>query len=324
MNARIQWLLEGPSWIQYRVRRDLLDEPDSAPEVTAARQAMMDDIQVKEVLESFPVWPGEVLNSHRSASQPYHRACFLADLGLKQGDPRIDLLAEEILAHQSAEGPFQLLSNYPAHFGGTGENAWLWALCDAPLLVFILVRFGYRDHPAVQRAIDYLTSLVRTNGFPCTVAPQLGKFRGPGRKEDPCPYANLVMLKLLAEIPEMQSSQPAQAAAESQLHLWENRRDSHPYMFYMGTDFTKLKAPLIWYDILHVLEVLSRFPWLRTDSRINDMLAVVQSKTSAEGLYTPESIWTYWKGWEFGQKKVPSRWLTFLILRIEKRLLTAG
>ena len=27
-----------------------------------------------------------------------------------------------------------------------------------------------------------------------------------------------------------------------------------------------------------------------------------------------------WKGWEFSQKKDPSRWITFLIMRLEQKL----
>jgi hypothetical protein len=32
--------------------------------------------------------------------------------------------------------------------------------------------------------------------------------------------------------------------------------------FYMGTDFCKHKVPLVWYDILHVVDVLTQFPCL--------------------------------------------------------------
>ena len=90
----------------------------------------------------------------------------------------------------------------------------------------------------------------------------------------------------------------------------------HPYMFYMGTDFRKIKAPLVWYDILHVLDVLSQFEWLRDDPRLQQMIEVVASKSDSEGRYTPESEWRAWRDWEFGQKKQPSRWVTFLIKRI--------
>jgi hypothetical protein len=89
----------------------------------------------------------------------------------------------------------------------------------------------------------------------------------------------------------------------------------------MGTDFRKLKAPFVWYDILHVAEVLSHFSWVHDDARFVEMLVLINSKADEQGLYTPESIWTAWKGWDFGQKKLPSQWLTFLIYRINRRVI---
>jgi hypothetical protein len=91
-------------------------------------------------------------------------------------------------------------------------------------------------------------------------------------------------------------------------------------MFFMGTDFRKLKAPLFWYDILHVLDVLSHFGQARLDRRFDQMLETVQAKADAEGRYIPESIWTAWKDWDFGQKKIASRGLTFYVQRIVKRV----
>jgi hypothetical protein len=128
------------------------------------------------------------------------------------------------------------------------------------------------------------------------------------------------MLKVLAQLEEWKDSIEARIGAESLLHLWDKSWDLHPYQFYMGTDFRKLKAPFIWYDLLHVLDVLSQFEWLRTDKRIREMVEIVQSRSNKEGQYTPESEWTAWRGWDFAQKKQPSRGLTFLILRALKRL----
>ncbi|MFN8470180.1 MAG: hypothetical protein U0X20_31790, partial [Caldilineaceae bacterium] len=91
-------------------------------------------------------------------------------------------------------------------------------------------------------------------------------------------------------------------------------------LFYMGTDFRKLKVPLVWYDLVYVLDVLSRFPWLRTDGRLLDMLAVLKQKAGVDGRFTLESVWTAWQGWEFGQKRTPSRWLTLNAWRIIRRI----
>jgi hypothetical protein len=127
------------------------------------------------------------------------------------------------------------------------------------------------------------------------------------------------MVKLLAEIPGMMDSPLARTGCESLLNSWEKRKEKHAYLFYMGTDFCKIKAPLIWFDILHVTEVLSKFPEFQKDSRFKEILQIIKSKADAERRYTPESIWTYWKDWEFGQKKVPSRWVTLLIELIFKK-----
>jgi len=176
------------------------------------------------------------------------------------------------------------------------------------------------DNDLVHSALKYLVNLIYDNGWHCTVSPDLKKFRGPGRKDDPCPYANLVMLKALSEFPEYLASEACATGTETLLLLWENRKSRRPYLFAMGTDFSKLKAPLIWYDILHILEVLSRFDRLHSDSRFQEMVHIVLNKKDENGLFTPESIWRAWKDWEFGQKKQPSYWITFLIYRILNRI----
>jgi len=75
----------------------------------------------------------------------------------------------------------------------------------------------------------------------------------------------------------------------------------------------------VWYDLLHVCEVLTQFPHLRGDPRLEEMLALLRGKADAEGKFTPESVWQAWKAWEFGQKKVPSRWLSLLAQRVLAR-----
>lgn len=321
MNDKInEWLLQGEPWVEYRTRVDLLEQPEDDPQVRAARRKMMADPKIKALLAELTGWPGTVLNSHRSASQPFHKLSFLADLGLNVSDPPVKKIVDKVMKHQSKQGPFQLPTNVPVHFGGSGRDEWAWALCDAPVIVTALIRLGMGEDARVQTAIQYLDGLVYENGWHCAVSPELGKFRGPGRKDDPCPYATLVVLQMLAHVPEMREGRSAKIGVETLLRLWENSREEHPYMFFMGTDFRKLKAPLFWYDILHVLEALSHFQWARKDKRFKQMMSVVESKADAEGRFTPESIWTAWKDWDFSQKKVPSRGLTFFVQRILKRV----
>ncbi len=321
MNAKtIEWLLQqGEPWIQYRTRVDLLGQSESEPEVRARRRAMLADPKIKSLLSELADWPGTVLNSHRSASQPFHKLSFIAELGLNVDDPPVKKIVQKIMKHQSKQGPFQLPTNVPVHFGGSGKDEWAWALCDAPVILSSLIQMGMHDDARVQTAVDYLNTLIRENGWPCAVSPELGKFRGPGRKEDPCPYATLVMLKVAAHVPELQKSKTAKIGAETLLALWDQSKEKHPYMFFMGTDFRKLKAPLFWYDILHVLDVLSHFEWTWKDKRFRQMLKTVESKANPDGQFVPESVWTAWKDWDFSQKKIPSQGLTFFVQRILKR-----
>ncbi len=319
MDELIRWLLEGEPWVEYRARVDLLEQSESEPQVSNARSRMISHPKIQLLLKELKDWPGQVLNSHKSARQPFHNLAFIADLGLKKEDPDIQEIVEKIYAHKSEEGPFQLPVNVPIHFGGSGADTWAWALCDAPTIIYALAKFGLEKDEQVRKAAKYLVEFVRENGWPCVVSKELGKFRGPGRKGDPCPYATLVMLKMLAQLDEWKESRQVRVGAECLLDLWEKSRVQHPYMFYMGTDFRKIKAPFVWYDILHVLDVLSQFGWLRNDPRIAEMSAIVKSKADPEGRYTPESEWTAWKGWDFAQKKEPSRWLTLLVLRVLRR-----
>jgi hypothetical protein len=299
---------------------DLLEQSETQPQVSAARRAMLAEPKIKALLAELGDWPGTVLNSHKSASQPFHKLEFIADLGLNIHDAPVRKIVHKVMKHQSKQGPFQLPTNVPVHFGGSGKDEWAWALCDAPVIVASLIQMGMHDNPHVQMAIEYLNGLIRENGWPCAVSPELGTFRGPGRKDDPCPYATLVMLKVLARVPELQESRAAKIGVEMLLALWEDSKNKHPYMFFIGTDFRKLKAPLFWYDILHVLDVLSHFEWVRKDQRFKQMLNSVETKANADGHYVPESIWTAWKEWDFSQKKVPSRGLTFFVQRILQRV----
>jgi hypothetical protein len=319
MNAPIEWLLAGEPWIEYRTRRDLLGQCEDDPEVASSRQRMLATAQVRGLIEGLTGWPGVVISSHKSAGQPFHKLTFVANLGLKATDSGVDAIVSRILEHQSAEGPFQLPMNVPVHYGGTGDDRWAWALCDAPLVVYALVEFGLAHEPAVRSAIEYLTGLVRENGWPCAVSKELGTFRGPGRRDDPCPFADLAMLKALSVVDDLRDCSASRAGAEALLTLWSDSATRHPYMFYMGTDFRKLKVPFRWYDLLHVLEVLSRLSWLRADARLLDMLQLLRGRADEQGRFTAEPVWTAWKEWEFGQKKTPSRWLTLLVWRIIER-----
>jgi hypothetical protein len=311
----VDWLLEGEPWVQYITRIDLLNESPEAQK--KLKTEVINHPQVQEMLDALYDWPGKVLSSHKSASQLFHKLSLLADFGLTQDDKEIKLIVEKVKKHVSKEGLYRIATNIPTHFGGSGKDQWAWSLCDAPLILYSLFKFGYKDE-SMLKGVKYILSLTRSNGWPCKVSEELGSFRGPGRKDDACPFATLASLKMLTQIPEFKNSAEAKTGVEALLNLWENSKALHPYIFYMGNDFRKLKAPLFWYEILNVTAVLSQFEFVHKDKRYLDMLAVIKSKANSEGRYTPESVYREFKDFDFGQKKNPSRWLTLNVLKILK------
>jgi hypothetical protein len=315
----MNWLLDSSEpWTRSLTLVDLLDYPVTDPEVIAARQEMLAHPNVRGLMERAATWGDAPLKRHNDASHPIYALSTLADFGLRHDDPGMEAILEKVLAHQSAEGAFQTVVNIPKAFGGDGADHWTWIICDAPTLLYSLLAFGLADDPRVQRAVDHLAGLVEENGWRCVCSPELGKFRGPGRKIDACPIANLYALKALAQVPALLDSPAAHAGAEMLLSHFADPAHPKPYLFGAGTDYRKLKYPFIWYDILHVADVLSRFPFTHNDRRFQQMLAAITSQADGEGHYTATSMYQSWKGWSFADKKNPSPWLTLLILRIHR------
>jgi hypothetical protein len=320
MDKVIDWLLQGSPWVQYRTRLDLLGQSDRDAEVIAARQSMLAHPQIRTLLSELTAWPGPALKRHNDAGHLLHKLVFVADLGIKESDPGVKEITKKILQNQSTEGSFQVIANVSPQFGGSGQDQLAWMLCDAPSVIYSLVKLGMGENPVIQKAAKHLAGLSFDSGWPCVVSSEYGKFRGPGRKTDPCPYDTLIALKALAQFPEWRDSQVCEIGSQTLMQLWEQRKERRPYLFAMGTDFSKLKMPLIWYDILHVLEVLTQFPILKKDKRLLEMVNIIKTKSPNEGQFTAESVWKAWSSWEFGQKKEPSFLVTLQAHRIMRRM----
>ncbi len=315
-NTVIQWLLDSQEpWTRYRTLVDILGCPEEDKDVRSARAAMLAHPQVLQLMAEAATWPGRPLTRHNDAAHPIYKISTLADFGVRISDPGVRAIADAVLAHQSAEGSFQTLTNVPPRYGGSGQDTWAWMACDAPTLLYALLAMGMGDDPRVQRAADHLASLGTGEGWRCVVAPEFGKFRGPGRKDDPCPIATVLALKALSLVLGRQDSPAARNGVEMLPSHWERGRERKYYLFGVGTDYRKLKYPFIWYDILHVAEALRRYPSARGDSRFGQMLATIEAQADDCGRYTAGSMYRAWEGWSFADKKSPSPWLTFLAVR---------
>ncbi len=345
----VDWLVEGPAFVRYRALLDLFPSRMEPGDEEDLRREMLADPLVKRLVAEVNDWENQPpLKRHNDAGHPLHKLVFLAEIGVGR-----DVLApavESVLAHQSPEGPFQVKSVLPKAFGGDDAEHWTWFACDAPLTSYALVKLGLGDDERVRRSIGYMAGKVEERGVLCHADPTYSpKFRGPGRKDNPCPYACLVTLRLFSAVPELAESAEADRLVEMLLDHWSERGSGKKYyLFGVGTDFHKLKAPRVWYDILHFADTLSRFTRARYDERFAEMLGALRSKADEKGRYAPESVWlkwnpdgktskppkkgeafpegqpagddeSNWSGWEFCQKREPSRWLTCLVWGVLRR-----
>ena len=310
-----KWLLDqSDDWLKYGILVNLCHEPKTS--LLEIRNKALEDNRIKGYLKDISDFHGVLVTNHKNPKLPINELMFLLDLGFDMEVKEIKIAIDSILKHKDEHGVFQSMTNVPKHFGGAGIDVFSWCLCDAPLLLLALIKAGIDYEEYIKPGVEYLVSLFRDNGFPCSVSPELGKFRGPGKKADCCPYATLIMADLLSYIPEYKNSEIAVLSVEVLLDLWENSLEKHPYMFFMGTDFRKLKAPSFWYDIVSIAGVLSKYEFIRDDLRFLEMIDLIKSKQDKDGFFTPESVYLKLKDWDFGQKKIPSPYLTYLCYKI--------
>ncbi|MEE8392314.1 MAG: hypothetical protein V3S14_16170 [Anaerolineae bacterium] len=121
-------------------------------------------------------------------------------------------------------------------------------------------------------------------------------------------------LKALSLAPELLDSPATRTGTEMLLWHWEHQTERKIFMFGIGTDFRKLKYPFVWYNVLHVADVLSRFPFVHADPRFQEMVETITSQAGEKGRYTATSMYRAWKDWSFADKKHSSPWLTFRVL----------
>jgi len=183
-------------------------------------------------------------------------AIVLAELGMTRNDPRIRRASQMILDRWSARGGDLT--------GRSGE------ICVTGNAVRTLIRFGYLDHPAVQRSIDWIVRTQKSDGgwhcFPSRTG-TLDGWEG---------------LAALAELPEEGRDESVrrsiQRGAEFYLrrHLMDEGKPRYPPWF-------RIHYPNhYYYDVLVGLRILTRLGY-GADRRLGPALRWLRSKRGRDG-----------------------------------------
>jgi hypothetical protein len=284
------------------------------------KEPSIENGNISKIIKSATKLYKSELKRHNDASHPLNLLVFLVHNGYEKVK-ELQELNKEIISSYSQSG-FTVIMNIPVSFGGSGKNIKTWIICDLPLLTYISIKLNNgRILPIHKKVIDHVSSHVDANGWRCLNCGNIGKFRGPGKKADECPIATLNSLKLFSLTKADEYKDEKEIGINALLNLWKDRKERRPYLFGMGTDFGKLKYPLIWYDILNVTNTLSYFPDARKKKGFTELINIITKKVKQNG-YVPESVYQYWKNFDFGQKKAESAYIRKTIEGIFSRITT--
>ena len=295
----LDWLLEGPVWLRYAVELQLLDKkPDAGPVLEDNSIAEIHD-RLKDGNVGIPALKsGKVHYTH--TGKAYWDLFFLADVGLTIADLGLEAEAEEIFRFQQRDGAFVIPPNVQDNY-----------YCMSAILISSLAKMGYRDDDRVKAYIrNAMNAQMSGGGWDC-----YGYYGMPDT--DSCPMDDMNLLMLLGQYDKYREDSSLNGAIDMLLRHWEDR--THSYGFGIGKRFKCLQYPAVKYGILRVIDALSLFPYAVDSRSFRSMLDFIKSK-AVDGRYRPENVDKAYAGFDFAQTSEPSRWLTFLINRVEKRV----
>lgn len=312
------WLLKSKEpWVVLNARLDLLGETEDEPEVKAAYQALKKNEMVGELLDDLKIWPSaQPLGRAYDPKDAPWKLSMLADFGLKRDDKRVASLADKVFANQ-AVGPAP-----PGFLHGGFDHTKSWDkrpyVCITHVMTYALARFGYLGDARLDKAYEYIETWQRLDGG---WHPTEACLPGAAREDEPsCPFGTVNVLRAVAANPALRKSKTANRGVENILNSWKRRKEPYrPVGFGMGTTFGRLQYPFVQHQLLKTVDTLSNFPAALGDKRFAEMLEVVTEKHTDEGLFKPEGINKPYAEFDFGQKKVASPWITFLVTRTRQR-----
>ena len=149
----INFILEkGDTWLQYATRINILKEPKE--KLSDLRLQALSDPKIRAYLNDILNYHKILVRNHKNPDLHIHKLLFLLDLGFDTDIPEIQTAIEKIMEHKDNNGVYQSLTNIPKHFGGSGENMFGWCLCDAPLLLFALLKAGINYEKHIKQGTD--------------------------------------------------------------------------------------------------------------------------------------------------------------------------
>ena len=325
----VSWLLEPENpGVRYLALRDLLDKPYNDPELVSARKdahtkgpiaAILDKMQP----EGYWAKPGPgYTTKYRSTDWSL---IMLAQLGaLVNEDERIKLACTYLLNKALAPGGQFSVYGTPSSTIDCLQGNLCWALLE----------MGY-DDPRLELAFEWMARTVTGEG----IAPRNDKEAerryyaykcgplfacGPNYAQ-PCAWGATKVMLAFGKLPEAQRTPLIKNAIQDGVDFffsidpvkadWPTRLGDKP-----SRNWWKFGFPVFYItDLLQVVEALVALGY-GTDPHLANAIELIRKKQDEQGKWLLEYDYTG-KTWvNFGEKKIPNKWVTLRALRVLKRL----
>jgi len=328
----LAWLLEpGNPSVRYLALRHLLGRSESAPEVQETRAAIPTSPWVTRIFARQA--PGGYWGDVTTPYLPKYRGTYwtlmvLGHLGMSRSDERVQRTVDYLSSFQQVDGGFAECNaagarryyDYVVHRQqARGKSApdeqefladhvhQMTYSCLTGNVASALLRLGYGDDPRPWRSIDWLVQVQHNDGgWKCPY------WKAHVRDRHSCFYGTITSLEALSETPaSARSREVLQAISRGAEFLLMHRlyRSDHHHDKIINPTWLSLAFPWFYgYSILRGLWVLARLGY--RDERMEDALAVLKQKRTAQGWWILESTPQGRMQADLEKKGEPSKWLT--------------
>ena len=329
----LPWLLEPQDpGVRYPALRDLLDRPESDPELVEARRIAHTAGPIGAILanmqpEGYWSEPGP------GYTPKYYSSVWaiitLAQLGARASmDARIGQACEYLLEHALTEG---------GHFSASGAPSGT-ADCLQGNLCAALIDLGYED-ARLATAFEWMARSVTGEGVSSKedrtalrryYAGKCGPTFACGSNNNlPCAWGGVKVMLAFGRLPAQERTPLIEAAIQ------------HGVEFFFGVNPAEAGYPNGWSDkpsrnwwkfgfpVYYVTDLLQLVEALAClgyggDERLAEAIDLILEKQDAHGRWKLEYDYAG-KTWvEFGEKKQPNKWVTLRVLKMVKSLSWRG
>lgn len=317
----VPWLLLSNPWARYASIINLLDISPASVKATDAKKELLEHPLVVNKIKETEQWLTQAATRNNDPTISYFKLRMLADFGLLMNDAGIERIIKKAVSH-NIDGMFAVRGRTPdmqlqrKEYVASDPYADIWHIspCNSPVITYSLAKLGYINEEVIHAVHSLCEKWDTPQGWFCHFFFVEGQYK---KLQAGCPMAGIMALDVFSLIPELKESIYARNAFEP--ILFHRNYGKTLYYFGRSKKFWTMKYPFVWYNALYLADVLTRFNFLKDNDLVKDLIEWIESCQDAQGRFKATSVFLSYKEWDFGNKREPSPWITYLCCNILKR-----